>query len=148
MFSASIDQERAIAVWLMSGASNTEEDYARYVESLLHVQRFMARRERGFGMMVVDADNPPPNAIWRKRIADASTQFPAGCYYVLVSESVIIRGVMTALNWIRPLAITMTTKATVEEGIAWLATHGDASTAAALRLAYHRARADARTTSR
>jgi len=47
-------------------------------------------------------ENPPPDARWRKRIADATASIRTeGALFLLCAASPVIRGVLTAINWIR-----------------------------------------------
>jgi len=60
-------------------------------------------RSRRPVVLVVDRGNPAPPAQWRKRIADATERIRSkDVLFVLCAESPLIRGVVTAINWIRP----------------------------------------------
>lgn len=144
MLTIRTDTERSVAVWIFSGTTNTEEDYATYVESIRGLVHLVEQNGGGVGLLFAEARNPPPNAVWRRRIAEASAHFAPGCFFILVSESLVIRSIATAINWLRPPTYKLTTAATIEEGLAWLSTHRPPEIVEAVRRTYIRAQAEAR----
>jgi hypothetical protein len=128
MLTIETDEAASAAVWLFTGRQNADADYERYVASLAELARTARRVGHGAGLLVAERDNPPPNATWRKRIADASRHYPPNCAFALVSESMLVRSVITAVNWLRPPTYDFVALATVDEALAWIAARrGDAS---------------------
>lgn len=139
-----IDEDASVAVWLMTGRHNSDEDYERYVASLVDLRARARRKGGGTGLFYADRDNPVPNAAWRKKMAEASKDYPPNCLYAMVSESVVVRGVVTAINWLRPPTYDFVAVATMEEALAWLRERRDDATMSALEHCLARARAAAR----
>lgn len=103
MYQSSIDVERALLVGLFSGPANTDDDYQRYIDSILDADRQNLVKPRGTAILVVERGNPIPNAQWRKRIADATADLGGKeTLFVLCADDPIMSGVATAINWIRP----------------------------------------------
>lgn len=103
MYGSRIDAPQGLLIGLFSGADNTDEDYQRYVESILEADRQALPGTAKIAALLVDRGNPPPNARWRKRIAEATASVRTeGALFALCAESPIIRGVATAIHWIRP----------------------------------------------
>lgn len=149
MLRLSIDEDAAVAVWVFSGTSNTNEDYERYVHSLIDLRERARRLGGGTGLLVSERGNPPPDATWRRRMAEASADYPPNCLYAMVSESVVVRGVVTAINWIRPPTYQFTAVATVPEAMAWLAARREPPIMRAVERCLERARTiDRRTPAR
>lgn len=58
--------------------------------------------------------------MWRKRIAEATKCVGEGMLFALVSESTLVRGVLTAMNWIRRPLYEFSTFSTFEEAVKWV----------------------------
>jgi len=132
MFSLSYDQASGVAVGLMSGDHNTDDDYARYVEAISSPV-LTGTSPRAVMLFVVDRDNPVPNAAWRKKIAAASV-YTTRPIFALITASPIIRGVATALNWLRPPTYEISTFAEFDAAVRWAEKHRGEPLPAAHRL--------------
>jgi len=114
------DVARAAAVWLFTGASNSDDDFQRYVDSVVQLDRMARGREAPAGILVADPGNPPPDARWRRRIAEASRDIEPNAIFAVVSGSAFVRGVVTAINWIRPPTYHVSTFARFDDAAAWV----------------------------
>jgi hypothetical protein len=141
------DPRASVAVWLMSGSHNSDADYERYVASLSDLREQAKQNGHGTGLLIAERDNPPPNAAWRRRMAEASSDYPPNCVYVLVSPSVVVRGIVTAINWLRPATYEFSTVSTLEDGLTWLRAKRDASTVAVVERLVAAVTAEARSQS-
>lgn len=126
MFTLSSDPVEALAVGLMSGRTNSDEDYEAYCRSIRELDVWAVGRDAPAYVLVVDPGNPPPDARWRKRIAEASAELTcvksgARPLFVLVTASVAIRGIVTAISWLRPSQYDVVTCATIEDAVRTLA---------------------------
>jgi len=119
VFTYAYDVQGMACVWLMSGTSNTDDDFARYIATIQRFDTMAAGWSSAVAVMVVDKDNPRPDAVWRKRMADASTHIRSKPVFALVSQSPIIRGVLTAINWLRPPPFETAAFASFEEATQW-----------------------------
>lgn len=119
MFTYAYDVPAMACVWLMSGTSNTDDDFQRYLDTIARFDGMAAGWSHAFAVMMVDRDNPRPDAMWRKRIAEASTNLKSRPMFALVSPSPIIRGVLTAINWVRPPPFETAAFATLEDARRW-----------------------------
>lgn len=115
MFSHAYDIVDATAVLLFTGTSNDDGDYARYIATFQELDRRVVGRENPIGILVVSAGNPPPNALWRKRIAEAAGSLRSRPLMIVVSESALIRGVVKAISWVKPLPIDSETTSSFDE---------------------------------
>lgn len=121
------DVARAAVVWLFTGPSNSDDDFERYVESIQRMQQIVRGRDAPAGILVTDPGNPPPDARWRRQIAEASRDVDPNVLFALVSTSRIVRGVVTAINWIRPPTYHVDTFSTFAQATAWIEEHGGAA---------------------
>lgn len=133
MFTIEIDERASVAVWLFTGATNDDRDFEAYVASLAKLRTSALRAGVGTGLQWVERGNPPPNATWRRRIAEASASYPPNCVFALVSDSAMIRGIATAINWLRPATYDFTSTATFDEAFQWMAARRDGATLATLK---------------
>ncbi len=118
MFRSITDIEHGLVIGLFSGDHNSDDDYQRYVDSLVAAIGALGSRP-GIGALIVERGNPIPNAQWRKRIADATGDLgSADTLFILCSADPIIRGVSTAITWLRPpkyeLQVVRSTEALLE----------------------------------
>jgi hypothetical protein len=120
MFTSTFDLTHGAAVWLFSGSHNTDEDFERYVATVRSLAERLDGRTAPAAIQVVDPDNPPPNAKWRKRIAEETADLGDGALFALVSPSPMVRGVVTAVNWFRAPPYEVRTFSTFEEAVAWI----------------------------
>src|SRR5579871_5828259 len=124
MFSMGYDVAFGLAAFLFSGKTNSDADYQAYIEAIEMLKEWHEDWAKGAigvvcGLLVVDAGNPVPDAKWRRRIADASADIKPPALFGLVSESRLVRGTVTAINWIRPPAYTIGIHSTFEDAVAW-----------------------------
>jgi hypothetical protein len=115
-----ISPERGAIVWYFSGKENSDDDYARYVASFAEADALGAKHAKPVGLLYVEPNNPLPNAAWRKRMAEASTSLRSKPVLAFCSQSPLVRGIVTAVNWLRPPPYEFNTVSTFEEGLAWL----------------------------
>ena len=119
MFVYSIDPRRGLIVWLFAGKTNSDDDYGRYIASFaIADDASRLGPQPGVGIIVVDADSPVPNAAWRRRIAESSMSLKSSPLVVLASASALVRGVATAINWIRPPPYEFFATSTFEAAVA------------------------------
>lgn len=97
MMSFSYDLVWGVGVWRFQGSVNSDADYERYISSLHELDVRMRGRE-STAIVVVDRDNPTPNAAWRKRMAEATRTVQSTPLLVFVSESRVARAVVTAIS--------------------------------------------------
>src|SRR4051812_32086536 len=113
------DLDDRVVVWLFTGPTNSDDDFQRYVDSMAKFDALCAGKD-GAAVLISDSGNPGPDSAWRKKIADASTTLASKPAFALVSQSALLRGVMTAINWIRPPSYPCKAVATLDEAERWL----------------------------
>lgn len=130
-----IDPDRGVAVWIFGGLE-TDADWQAYVDALREGQKLAASAtvQPVFAVQIVDPGSPIPPAIWRQRIAEASSQVPGNVLFVLVSASTAVRAVSTALAWLRPPTYEQTAVATLDEAIALVTERRKTAVPAIVRL--------------
>ncbi len=116
MFREAADETMGQVVWRFSGSSNSDEDYRAYCESIVRMAAIAASGWR-VAILIVEPGNPIPNAGWRKRIAEVSHRVSPQTLFVIVGGA-LVRGVATAINWIRPPTYVFRAAATMEGAIA------------------------------
>lgn len=119
MMTNSSDPVRAAALWLFSGPTNSDADFERYLVTIRDQDERVAGRE-SVALVVVEPENPPPDARWRRRIANATMEMKSNPLVVFVMPSLPLRAVVTAVNWLRPPPFQLSVHATVREAFAFL----------------------------
>lgn len=110
MFIEAADDETSTVLWLFTGATNSDEDFQAYCDSVVRMKTLPSDDVR-VCVQIVDSGNPVPNAQWRQKIAKVSADVPANTLFVMVSGP-LARGIATAINWIRPPTYAFRTAAT------------------------------------
>lgn len=85
---------------------NEERDNAGILESIeKHQATAMNLKGDGIVILVVDRDYPNPSAKWRKRFAEMrDNQRFARMLFAVATPAPQLHGVLTAINWMRPLS--------------------------------------------
>lgn len=122
MFRFVYDRASVIAIGVFSGPENTDADFQAYIDSIerLDTIAYEEAHERGVYALIVDPENPRPNALWRKRIADASAHLRSNPLVSLITKSAAIRSVVTAINWFRPPPYSIKCHESLESAAAWI----------------------------
>ena len=122
MFRLAFDSSTLVAVGIFYGRDNTDFDFQAYIDSFDELDEIAYERpdERAAYVLIVDPENPRPNAMWRKRIADASSDIRSNPLVSLVTKSAAIRSVVTAINWFRPPKYSIKCHESLEAAGAWI----------------------------
>jgi len=94
--------------------------FQRYVDSFTKV--VVDDMLRPAALVYVERNNPMPNAHWRKQIAEASSElaFRARPRVAFAGPSPLVRGIITAINWLRPPPYDFEVFSTFDAGVSWL----------------------------
>jgi hypothetical protein len=137
MLKLSTDFNAHVMLASMAGGQTTAE-HERVYAAIAALDRSGRGRNAPIGFVyLVARDNPAPDAYWRRRFAEQRKTFGSPRVYLsIVSQSALIRGVLTAMNWIAPQPANMTsvTHATFEECATWIEREQGTSPAVLRRL--------------
>ncbi len=114
------DLPEALCVWVFSGPENADADFEKYLASIRRFDESCKGRELPAGILVAEAGNPPPNAAWRRRIAEETRRFSSRPLFAMVSSSMLMRGVVTAINWIRLPAYDFASFDSFDAAVRWI----------------------------
>lgn len=122
VFSEAADVRLGLAVWVFSGPTNTDADFEAYLASIARLDLAMlgAGVKHPAVIQVVDEGNQIPNSHWRRRIAEATRVLHCRPLFALVTTSTLVRGVATAINWIRPPRYEVVAWATFDQAVSWV----------------------------
>lgn len=118
-----VDTKRLINISLHVGGALREADVSTImttIDTMATALKAAGPSGRVTTLIIVETENGP-NAAQRQRIGEAMKRLDRG-YQVLVTRSMAIRAVMTAIRWFSPANEyhQQTTCATYEEARAWL----------------------------
>jgi hypothetical protein len=123
MYASVAADSGSVVVGVFSGP-DTDADHERAIGSIVAADAAaVANDEPLVCILVTQRDSASPPPIWRKRMADANQNMRAKAYYfVLVSPNGLLRGVLTAINWLNdvPSHHHFEAMATFEEAAAWI----------------------------
>jgi hypothetical protein len=99
-----LDKYTGAMVGLLSGRPlfNEDADYGKLIASISELAASPAPKGEHIFVLEVTADCPPPSALWRKKFAISRDQLQQTMIFYLVSSSTVMRGVITAVNWVSP----------------------------------------------
>ena len=127
MFAHAYDAPYGLAVFLFSpgGRTSADEDLAAYVDCIRTLKAKIEVWQSGpdrlpAAILVIDPGAPLPNARWRKEIAEVSNDLRPPLLFGIVNDSAIVRGTVTAINWVKPLPFETDVFATFEKATAWI----------------------------
>lgn len=104
MYSGATDSITGFIVSILSTTPtyNEDADYGRLLDDINKQQQKQPPPEGFIHILVTTAQWPQPNAVWRKRFAEAREKQLHPVHFALVSPSPIVRGVVTAVSWVAP----------------------------------------------
>jgi hypothetical protein len=122
------DRSSSTLVGAKVGDPCTDEDYARIVETMVRLHAEVPPNGIAYFALIVDAGQPPPSALWRRRLALARAHGKS-FRFVIVSSSILERGTVTAIHWLKPPTSEqkVISRATFAEAVAWLVSEGGSS---------------------
>jgi hypothetical protein len=128
MYAFAMDKLAGAMVGVLSRPFNEDVDYGRLLESIgRHQSEASSPAAVGIFVLAVDPQYPQPNATWRRRFAESrdGVRF-AKTYFAVVTPEVSLRGVMTAVNWMRPSTgrVEGDTFSTFDEAVRWMEAKG------------------------
>jgi hypothetical protein len=123
MYASVAAESGSVLVGVYNGP-DTDADHERAIASIVSADAAaVARDEPVVCILVTQRDSASPAPVWRKRMADANRNMRAKAYYfVLVSPNGLLRGVLTAINWLNdvPSHHHFESTATFEEAVKWV----------------------------
>lgn len=104
MYAAALDNLTGFLVSILSTTPhyNEDSDYGRLLDDIGRQQQKQPPPEGFVHILVTSAQWPQPNAVWRKRFAEAREKQNHPVHFALISPSPIVRGVVTAVSWVAP----------------------------------------------
>lgn len=136
MYHHLMNDEHGLLVGRFAGTTNSDDDFERYIASTIEGERRSATLGLAIGVLIVERGNPMPNAAWRRRIADETGKTPMkAAMFILCTEDPLIRGVLTAINWIRRPKYETHIVATVADAAALIRARVPAAEPAFLQMA-------------
>jgi len=126
LYAYAVAKETGLYVGIYTGDIK-DDDYARCVSSMTEFEREVRNLPDGFAaILVTDPGVEAVPASWRKRMAQFNDSVQARQYLLaIVTPSSVVRGILTAINWLSPARPGHVRKAheTFGEGQAWLEKH-------------------------
>lgn len=113
--------ERCVVMRVLPG-KQSDKDWQRGLEIFLALDEEAARQDKdGIVFVIAEPGAERPNATWRRKLADQRKLYKAKKrYLILVTDSVLFRGVLYVVNLLSPpsdVEESFVAK-TIEEGIA------------------------------
>lgn len=103
MFEYATAKDTGLYVGIYSGDVR-DEDYARCVNSMTEFERVIRSQPHGFAaILITDPGVEAVPASWRKRMAHFNNSVQTQQYLLaIVTPSSVVRGILTAINWLSP----------------------------------------------
>lgn len=114
------DVARGLAVWRFDG-KNQDADWRTYIDTIRALDAECPDDVRGAGLTVFAPKSPPPNGRWLREIASGTAELRMdNPLFALVSDSLLVRGMVTAINKIRPAPYGSSSFRSRDDALAWL----------------------------
>lgn len=124
MYAYAYDRTSGTMVGMLARPFNEDSDNHQLLESIMLQQAGVTNPAvGGVFILMVDPQNPHPNASWRRRFAETRDRVRFARYsFAVVTPSQPLRGVLTAVNWIRPLSSRFEAEAfsTFDDAVRWI----------------------------
>lgn len=122
MYTSLRDDSHALLVAVWSGTSNTDADYDAVIADLGASTLAGAKLSQpAVQLMFAHPENPTPTATQRQRLVNAVRESTGGKqFFAMVTPSILMRGVVTAVAWFAPPTHKASAHATLEEALAWV----------------------------
>ena len=112
------DPERGLLVSRMAAGGDEQADFGIHLEKLEQALTAAAARGQKLALVILfDSGHAVPNAVWRRAVADFQKRPIFNPDVVLVSGNPLLRGVLTALDWLRGSIINMQPAASGEKAV-------------------------------
>ena len=108
-----------IVAWLSSGGE-MQDDFAQLLGTLEKALDVKRTDQRLAIMVVMETGHALPNAFWRSRAAEVTGRDEFNGYLAIVTQIRLIRGVLTALDWLRTKSYQDKVFTSAKEAKAWL----------------------------
>jgi hypothetical protein len=125
MYVFAYDPKACTLVATKVGDPCTDHDYERIVESTTRLFADTPANGLACFVLIIDPQQPPPSALWRKRIAQSRvTRKPFR--FAIITSSLAERGTLTAIQWLQQPTPEqkVASLATFPEAVAWLEAEG------------------------
>jgi hypothetical protein len=114
------DSGKALVVAWLSSGGEMQDDFGQLI-GLLEKALGQKNADQKLAIMVVmESGHALPNAFWRSRAAEVTGRDDFDGYLAIVTQNKLIRGVLTALDWLRDKSYQDKVFPSVEEAKAWL----------------------------
>jgi hypothetical protein len=120
MFSLTFDRAFGIGIGLFSGATNTDDDFQRYCDTVRLLDDLAKTVSVPAFILVLDRENPQPNAKWRKKMTEARERLRSKPVVAFVCDSPILRGAIKAAEWISPRPFPFVVAEDFENAVRWI----------------------------
>lgn len=121
MYHSELDERRRLLVCRLIASSNDELDFQTHLDRMLAACRATAGSHQRVAILAIfDRHHGLPSAATRRRIAEVTSLPEFRPHLAIVTENAMVRGVLTALSWLRRPRYESKLVATPEEAIAWL----------------------------
>ena len=120
MYRSVSDAREALAVWSFEGRPSKEE-WAKHIQDVEELKGWRARGGQRAAIILAADDAARPDARQRSEISKILDSPHYDAYVALVSSSALVRGVLTALRWVRSKPYyEESTHADFDSAVAWL----------------------------
>ena len=123
MYEYAYDKHAGVMVGVLARPFTEDDDNQALLDSIAKQQADApGPGAKAVFVLAVDPQYPQPNARWRRRFAEArdGVRF-AKTFFAVVTPEATLRGVLTAVNWIRPTSerLEADSFATFDEALRW-----------------------------
>ncbi len=121
MYSYQHNTEKNLLVCRLYPGGDEDSDFGEHVDRMLEACKAVKPGEPSAAILVIlDTKHSLPSAGMRKKIAQITAAPNFTPSLMIVTKNPMVRGVLTALSWLRKTHYKDNVATTTERGIAWL----------------------------
>ncbi len=121
VYYSEFNQARAVLVCRIARGGDEDNDFGPHIERLVSAAEATHGREPRLALLIlIDPGHPLPNSVWRRRVAEATSNAHFKPSFAVVTDNPLARGMLTALSWLRPQRFEAHVGPSEERAVAWL----------------------------
>lgn len=121
MYYSDFNEARAILVCRIACGGDEANDFGPHIERLLSAAEACKGRDVRMALLIIiDPGHPLPGSVWRRKVAEATGNPVFRPYFAVLTDNPLVKGMLTALSWLRPQRFEAHVTGDEARAVAWL----------------------------
>ena len=121
MYYSDFNDARALLICRIARGGDEPNDFGPHIERLLSAAQAVQGREVRLALLIIiDPGHPLPGSVWRRKVAEATGNPAFRPYFAVLTDNPHVKGMLTALSWLRPQRFEAHVTSEESRAMAWL----------------------------